>query len=95
MQPEVIVAVITAVGALAVSIVSARASSGAKITMLEVKNEILEFKDTFVERLNGKYVRREEWNLVKGEAEKEHARFDREIQHLHGRISDKARGEGG
>jgi pyruvate/2-oxoglutarate dehydrogenase complex dihydrolipoamide dehydrogenase (E3) component len=89
MQPEVIVAVIAAVGALAVSIVSAWASSGAKTTMLEVKNHLLQFENTFVERLNGKYVRREEWNLIREDSERDHARFDREIQALHGRISGK------
>lgn len=106
MQPEVTAALVAAAGSFIVSLVSTRAANGAQATLLEVKRELLEFKETFVERLNGRYIRkpdleedypvtRREHSAARVEADKEHARFEREIQVLQERVTtNRARGVG-
>lgn len=73
-------------------------SREAKLTMLSVKNHLLQFENTFVDRLNGRYIRkpedRQDWpltrrehDLARIEADKEHTRFDKEIDQLWTRVN--------
>lgn len=58
MQPEVTGALIAAIGALVVSLINVRSARDAKVLVLEVKNQLLQFENTFVDRLNGRYIRK-------------------------------------
>lgn len=78
MQPELKVVLVTAITGLivamisgAVAIIAARIGNNTRVLLLEVKNQMLSFENTFVDRLNGRYIRRpdqpEDWPMSKAE----------------------------
>ena len=65
MQPELKVVLVTAITGLivamisgAVAIIAARIGNNTRVLLLEVKNQMLSFENTFVDRLNGRYIRK-------------------------------------
>lgn len=95
MEPAITVAIIAALAGLASALVGAKSSRDAKTAtleaqamMLSVKNHLLEFENTFVDRLNGRYIRKpdqpSDWPVTRREhqqaredADKEHERLAR------------------
>lgn len=78
MTPEVKAALIAGVVGLVVSlitavvaIITARMGNNTRLILLDVKAQLLAFENTFVDRLNGRYIRRpdqaEEWPMSKAE----------------------------
>ncbi len=84
---------IVAIVCLAATGLSYHLHREAKLAMYQLKNSLLQFENTFVDRLNGRYIRkpdseedypltRREHTLARAEADKEHARFDKELDQL-------------
>lgn len=60
MSTEALAIIVAAVISLVSSIYSAHTNNKSNNTMLQVKNQLLQFENTFVDRLNGRYLRKPE-----------------------------------
>jgi hypothetical protein len=88
--PEWISAIVAAISLVAIAI-------GAHL-ISQIKLALAQFENTFVDRLNGRYIRkpdneedypvtRREIELIEKTSAAEHARLEAGIKELHGRIS--------
>lgn len=95
MQPEVQAALIAAVAALIVSVVNAGLTYKTRVIMLEVKNFILTSEASFIQRLNGTYLRKpdldEDYPMTRREGRAIEEKVDTATachEEIHNRIED-------